>query len=89
MLMEGFLQIITDLNLGGPKTYLVQIVRIQIRNTANKVPLIYFLFSVARPHGCFETEEDLNHRLDVLSRLNDLVRQWIKVGAFQQSRVRR
>jgi hypothetical protein len=49
---------------------------------------MYSLFFVVRPHGCFETEEDLNHRLDVLSRLNDLVRQWIKVGAFQQSRYR-
>jgi hypothetical protein len=66
----------------------LKILRIQIRNTANKVPRMYSLFFVARPHGCFETEEDLNHRLDVLSRLNDLVRQWIKVGAFQQSRIR-
>jgi len=31
-----------------------------------------------KPHGCFETEEELNHRMDVLSRLNDLVRKWIK-----------
>jgi len=31
-----------------------------------------------KPHGCFESEEELNHRMDVLSRLNDLVRKWIK-----------
>jgi len=30
------------------------------------------------PHGCFETEEELNHRMDVLSRLNDQVKAWIK-----------
>merc|ERR1719210_2841437 len=30
------------------------------------------------PHGCFESEEELNHRMDVLSRLNDLVKSWIK-----------
>jgi len=30
------------------------------------------------PHGCFESEEELNHRMDVLSRLNELVRKWIK-----------
>jgi len=30
------------------------------------------------PHGCFESEEELNHRMDVLSRLNDLVKAWIK-----------
>lgn len=30
------------------------------------------------PHGCFESEEELNHRMDVLSRLNDLVRKWIR-----------
>jgi len=31
-----------------------------------------------KPHGCFESEEELNHRMDVLSRLNDLVRKWIR-----------
>merc|ERR1719210_3165443 len=31
-----------------------------------------------RPHGCFESDEELNHRMDVLSRLNDLVKSWIK-----------
>jgi len=30
------------------------------------------------PHGCFESEEELNHRMDVLSRLNDQVKAWIK-----------
>lgn len=30
------------------------------------------------PHGVFETEEELNHRMEVLGRLNELVKQWIK-----------
>ena len=30
------------------------------------------------PHGCFESEAELNHRMDVLSRLNDIVKTWIR-----------
>ena len=30
------------------------------------------------PHGCFETEDELNHRMEVLGKLNALVKQWIK-----------
>jgi len=30
------------------------------------------------PHGCFESEEELNHRMNVLSRLNDLLKAWVK-----------
>ena len=55
--------------------------------------IIFFNKECLKPHGCFETEEELNHRMDVLrycsiyttvflvyfsSRLNDLVRKWIK-----------
>jgi len=36
------------------------------------------LKTALEPHGCFESEEELNHRMDVLSRLNELVRKWIK-----------
>jgi len=38
-----------------------------------------------KPHGCFETEEELNHRMDVLSRLNDLVRKWIKETSISKN----
>jgi len=31
-----------------------------------------------RPYDVFESEEELNHRMDVLSRLNAIVKQWIK-----------
>ncbi|XP_050405293.1 poly(A) polymerase type 3 isoform X1 [Patella vulgata] len=30
-----------------------------------------------RPHGVFESEEELAHRMEVLSKVNELVRQWI------------
>merc|ERR1719208_627066 len=30
------------------------------------------------PHGCFESEGELNHRMNVLSRLNDLLKAWVK-----------
>ena len=32
-----------------------------------------------RPHDVFETEEELNKRMEVLSRINDLVIKWIQV----------
>ncbi|KAF7989314.1 hypothetical protein HCN44_007988 [Aphidius gifuensis] len=30
------------------------------------------------PYNVFETEEELNHRMEILSKLNALVKQWIK-----------
>jgi len=45
---------------------------------ARDLELTAELEEALKPHGCFETEEELNHRMDVLSRLNDLVRKWIK-----------
>lgn len=38
-----------------------------------------------RPHDVFETEEELNHRLSVLSQLNDLVKQWVKDVSIEKS----
>lgn len=31
-----------------------------------------------KPYGVFETEEELNHRMEVLSKVNTLVKQWVK-----------
>lgn len=36
------------------------------------------LVKALEPHGCFETESELNHRMEVLAKLNSLVKQWIK-----------
>jgi len=36
------------------------------------------LEAALQPYGCFESDEELNHRMDVLSRLNDLVKAWIR-----------
>lgn len=52
---------------------------------AKDIELTQSLEESLRPHGCFETEEELNHRLDVLSRLNNLVRQWIKDVSLEKS----
>ena len=32
-----------------------------------------------KPHDVFESDDELTHRLSVLSQLNDLVKQWVKV----------
>lgn len=37
------------------------------------------------PHGVFETEEELGHRMEVLGRLNELVKQWIKDLSIEKS----
>jgi len=36
------------------------------------------LVQALEPHGCFETADELNHRMNVLGQLNALVKQWIK-----------
>jgi poly(A) polymerase len=37
------------------------------------------------PHGVFESESELNHRMEVLARLNELVKQWIKDLSIEKS----
>ena len=36
------------------------------------------LIKALEPHGCFETENELAHRWEVLAKLNTLVKTWIK-----------
>ena len=36
------------------------------------------------PHGVFETKQELNHRVEVLARLNGLVKDWIKELSIQR-----
>ena len=37
------------------------------------------------PHGVFESEQELNHRMEVLARLNELVKEWIKELSIQKN----
>lgn len=36
------------------------------------------LVTALQPHGCFEGEQEMTHRMEVLATLNQLVKQWIK-----------
>ena len=36
------------------------------------------LVAALEPYGCFESEAELNHRMEVLANLNTLVKTWIK-----------
>ncbi len=36
------------------------------------------LIEAMKPHGVFESEEEMNHRMQVLATMNELVKQWIK-----------
>nr|XP_011421945.1 poly(A) polymerase beta isoform X2 [Crassostrea gigas] len=38
-----------------------------------------------RPHGVFESEEEMSHRMDVLHKINTLVREWIKDVSRQKN----
>ncbi|XP_064599647.1 poly(A) polymerase beta-like isoform X2 [Liolophura sinensis] len=40
-----------------------------------------------RPHGIFESEDELSHRMYVLSKVNELVRQWIKDVSVRKTNV--
>lgn len=40
-----------------------------------------------RPFGVFETEEELAHRMEVLSKINNLVREWIKDVSRQKNNI--
>ena len=36
------------------------------------------LVKALEPYGCFESEDELTHRMEVLANLNTLVKTWIK-----------
>ncbi|XP_041353057.1 poly(A) polymerase type 3-like isoform X1 [Gigantopelta aegis] len=40
-----------------------------------------------RPHGVFESEEELNHRMEVLLKINTLVKDWIKDVSRQKNNI--
>lgn len=37
------------------------------------------------PYKVFETEAELNHRMEILSKLNDLVKEWVKVVSIEKN----
>lgn len=38
-----------------------------------------------KPHGCFETVEEMTHRMEVLSKLDRLVKDWVRDVSIQQN----
>ncbi|PVD25757.1 hypothetical protein C0Q70_13417 [Pomacea canaliculata] len=40
-----------------------------------------------RPHGVFESEAEMAHRMEVLARINELVREWIKDVSRQKNNI--
>ncbi|XP_069117159.1 poly(A) polymerase beta-like isoform X1 [Argopecten irradians] len=40
-----------------------------------------------RPYGVFESDEQLAHRMDVLHKINNIVREWIKEVSRQKSNI--
>ena len=68
---EKFLGITHPINLNKPE--------------AEDVERTKDLVSSLEPHGCFETSDELNHRMEVLARLNALVKQWIKDLSIQKN----
>merc|ERR1719369_71629 len=49
------------------------------------IELTLALEAALRAHGCFESEEELNHRMHVLSMLNELVKRWIRETSISKN----
>ena len=62
--VNTYLGMTVPISLDGPKTQDVE------RTQA--------LIKALEPHGCFESEAELSHRMEVLATLNTLIKDWIK-----------
>ena len=62
--VNTYLGMTVPISLDGPKTHDVE------RTQA--------LIKALEPHGCFESEAELSHRMEVLATLNTLIKDWIK-----------
>jgi len=62
--VNTYLGMTVPISLDGPKTQDVE------RTQA--------LIKALEPHGCFESESELSHRMEVLATLNTLIKDWIK-----------
>ncbi|CAL1531243.1 unnamed protein product [Lymnaea stagnalis] len=45
------------------------------------------LVEALKPHNVFESEAELNHRLEVLAKVNELMRSWIKEVSRQKNNI--
>ncbi|XP_059174336.1 poly(A) polymerase type 3-like [Physella acuta] len=45
------------------------------------------LVEALKPHNVFESDAELNHRLEVLAKVNDLMRDWIKDVSRQKNNI--
>lgn len=43
------------------------------------------LQEVLKPYNVFETDEELNHRMEILSKLNSLVKEWIREASVKRN----
>jgi poly(A) polymerase len=43
------------------------------------------LQEVLKPYNVFETDEELNHRMEILSKLNSLVKEWIRESSIKRN----
>ena len=62
--VNTYLGMTVPISLDGPKTPDVERTQALIKSL--------------EPHGCFETESELSHRMEVLATLNTLIKDWIK-----------
>ena len=62
--VNTYLGMTVPISLDGPK--------------AQDVERTQALIKALEPHGCFESEAELSHRMEVLATLNTLIKDWIK-----------
>ena len=72
---------LTSANMtGGPTKNLGMTAPISVAGPEPKdLELTQSLEEALRPYDVFESDEELTHRLSVLSQLNDFVKTWVKV----------
>lgn len=78
---------LTSANMtGGPTKNLGMTAPISVAGPEPKdLELTQSLEEALRPYDVFESEEELTHRLSVLSQLNDLVKTWVKDVSVEKS----
>ena len=69
----------TTKNMAKVNTYLGMTVPISLDGPKTQdVERTQALIKALEPHGCFESESELSHRMEVLATLNTLIKDWIK-----------
>ena len=69
--VNTYLGMTSPISLSGPETADIELTKTLVK--------------ALEPHGCFETESELTHRMEVLAKLNTLIKDWIKEISIEKN----